>query len=188
MGGRGNSIPHMGVGSTRTHQQADLQQPAGAAGSIAHPARLAEVERQRALAEDMLALFERRDDGGGVLGAGQADVDRIDGGIGDQRIGIGDGSGATEVGDGPRACGVARKHAHDLDVRQVRPGRRVRGTHRPGAQDADPDDVAQSTSSQRPRAMVGAFKFHTKHGGPFTPSAAAAPRRRQAAPPRSAFG
>ena len=65
------------VGAERAHEQADLQQAVGAPGGVAHLPGFVQVERQRSLAEHMLAGLKRRNHEGVMGGARQADVDCV---------------------------------------------------------------------------------------------------------------
>jgi hypothetical protein len=127
----------MSVFACRAHEQADLQQPPGAAGGVAHALRLLEVQRQRAFAEHMLARLERGNHDVMMILTRQADIDGVDVGALDQRAGVGDGPGLADGGDSGRARRIAREYTDHGHFGHVGIGGGMRGAHGAGAQDGD---------------------------------------------------
>ena len=125
------------IGAERAHEQADLQQAVGAPGGVAHLPGFVQLERQRSLAEHMLAGLQRRNDEGVVGGARQANVDCVR--RGNQGVGVGERLGLAEGSSGAGACRVAREHADDGRFCDPGIGRRMGRSHGAGAQNADPD-------------------------------------------------
>ncbi len=105
-----------------------------------------ERERDRLLEQDVLASGERRLGHLPVLRGGQADIDRLDAGIGENRLQIIRPTRADLARQGVAAIGargVDRRH-RDVRHRGVRFG--VRAPHEPRAQDRDLDHCPVSHS------------------------------------------
>src|SRR4029453_8164382 len=80
----------------RTHQQADMQETPRAPGGTTHRLGVIEVERQRRLAEHVLARLQRRDHARAMDRTWQADIDCIDVAARDQDLPVADRLGAAE--------------------------------------------------------------------------------------------
>jgi hypothetical protein len=125
------------VFACRAHEQADLQQPPGGAGGVAHAPRLLDVQCQRAFAEHVLACRERRNHDVAVSRARQADIDGVDVGALDQLDGVGDRLGLADGGHASGALRVAGEHADHGHVRHGGVDGRMHGPHAAGAQKGD---------------------------------------------------
>ena len=121
-------------------------------------------------AEDVFAELKRRDCDGRVLGARQADVDRVYARVGDQRLGVGKGLGIADAGHGASFVAIAGEYADDFDVSQACIGHRMYAAHRACAQDADPNHCARASPNWRGKAsrlkpLLSGELLMTKVGG-----------------------
>ena len=121
--------------------EADLQDDARGGAGLDHGAGVGQGRRQRLLAEHRLAGRGRHLDGGAVEAVGRRDQHRLDGGIGDQRLGLGVppfGAPGAPVRLGPR--GVLVRDGDQPRLGQPRHGRPVaQADDGAGADDAEAD-------------------------------------------------